>query len=160
MKRFTTTLCSIAFMISGIMMALHTSDNNQPQFGMTAQAATLYPTISYPDLNMGRIESLPISGEAIERTDTVYIHDSIPVPTNKIQKVPVPKYITKYVTKTDTICYLATQVGNKEGPSNNEYVFYEVHKVDDIKQLKPNSLEVSTETEEPEDTCTSSEHIE
>ena len=76
--------------------------------------------------------------------DTVYITktDTIKqqVTKVKVKKVPVPSNVMEInVTansRTDTIqvpvYYLATQVGNKEGPNNECIPIYELRKVDEI----------------------------
>ena len=82
--------------------------------------------------------------------DTVYITktDTIKeqVTKVKVKKVPVPSNVVEVnvsPTRIDTIqvpvYYLATQVGNKEGPTGECISVYEVHKVDEICPETTNS---------------------
>lgn len=143
-------------MISGIMMALHTEDVEYSPSGIVANAAIPYHEFQHPVLEQ-KVDSQSIatvpetsSVEKTGKTDTVYIQ----VPTKKVRKAPAPKYIVK----TDTLYYLATQVGNKEGPI--ETPIYEVRRVDNFKSINPCSPEVVPVTEEPEATEYSAEHDE
>lgn len=134
MRKVTTILCSIAFMVSGIMLAMSGSDTS-PTKG--------YKTLSASTLDVNNIPKGLLRDFAKNSVqDTVYITktDTIKeqVTKVKIKKVPVPSNVveTNVITRTDTIqvpvYYLATQVGNKEGPTGECIQVYEVHKVDEI----------------------------
>lgn len=145
MRKVTTILCSIAFMISGIMMAISASDPSSSSGYKSLSAATM-PNIglAYNTGSMGLSESLEKDVAKNGVRDTVYITktDTIKeqVTKVKVKKVPVPSNIMEInVTsshRTDTVqvpvYYLATQVGNKEGPTGECISIYEVHKVDEI----------------------------
>lgn len=86
--------------------------------------------------------------------DTVFVTktDTIKEQVTKVKwkKVPVPSPVIEVnveSSRTDTIqvpvYYLATQVGNKEGPTGECMSVYEVHKVDEI--CPPETANSSTE---------------
>ena len=60
-----------------------------------------------------------------------YLEQKRQVTKVKWRKAPVPKPIVKDTIRVP-IYYLATQVGNKEGPTGKYISVYEVHKVDKI----------------------------
>lgn len=153
MRRFTTIMCSIAFMVSGIMMAISTSNDT----GIDGYKSVSAATVSY-DPNVVKMPSVPqnlLQGLNKNVPDTVYITktDTIKeqVTMIKWQKASAPKPVvkTKLITKTvevrDTIqvpvYYLATQTGKKEGPADQCVSVYEVHKVDEICPENINSSE-------------------
>jgi hypothetical protein len=135
-------------MISGIMMAITASDPSPGTGYKTMSAATLpkiYPTpivvqdTGTIDLSEDLVRDLAKRKGVL---DTVYITktDTIKeqVTKVKVKKVPVPSNIMELnvTARTDTVhvpvYYLATQVGNKEGPKDECISVYEVHKVDEI----------------------------
>lgn len=75
--------------------------------------------------------------------DTVYITktDTIKEQVTKVkwQKAPAPKPIVVRDTIREAHYYLATQVGNKEGPTGECISVYEVHEVDKICPENTNS---------------------
>lgn len=156
MKKLTTILCSLAFMVSGIMMALHI-DPKAPSIGhgLSAEASPVFIPV-FDKTAMPLDLQLGIKGD---NPDTVYVtkHDTVQVVTTKWRKAPAPKPVIQ--VRTDTVYYLATQVGNKEGPSEEGGAIYEVHKVDNINPVNT-TPGVQHVTEEPCCTCTPDEHIE
>lgn len=80
-----------------------------------------------------------------------YLEEKEQATRDSMAKAPAPKpivktrVITRHTHTTDTIhvpvYYLATQVGNKEGPTEECISVYEVHKVDEICPENTNSSE-------------------
>lgn len=160
MRKITTILCSIAFMVSGIMMAITASDPS-PGTGYKAMSAATHnmylPTIQDTctiDLSEDLVRDLAkkkgvLDTVFITKTDTIKEQ----VTKVKVKKVPVPSNIMEInvsSTRTDTIqvpvYYLATQVGNKEGPTGECISVYHVRKVDEICPDSTNSsVELVTE---------------
>ena len=141
-------MCSIAFMISGIMMAITAQEPSPPGNYKAATAAIpsqpLYTPFVVHQTDTGTLD-LPedlIRDFARKKgiQDTVYITktDTVPVTKVKVKKVPVPSNVMEInvTTRRDTIqvpvYYLATQVGTKEGPTGECISVYEIHKVDEI----------------------------
>lgn len=145
-------VCSIAFMVSGIMMAITTSDPPTNTGYSTISASTL-PTM-YPNMDTGTID-IPqdlLRDLAVKHKvrDTVYITktDTVKEQVTKVKwrKVSAPKPIVERDTIQVPIYYLATQVGNKEGPTGECISVYEVHKVDKIcPEIINSSVELSNE---------------
>lgn len=144
MRRVTTILCSIAFMISGIMMAITSSDQSPGTGYKTAVAATM-PQVYTPtipvlqrDTGMLNIPEDLVRDLAKKKglLDTVYITktDTIKEEVTKVKwrKAPVPAPVVVRDTIRETHYYLATQVGTKEGPKDKCIPIYEVHKVDEL----------------------------
>lgn len=150
MKKVMTILCSFAFALAGVMMAITASDqspgvnNKAIHASTTPQYAYSFPTVNHPavgsiDLSEDLIRDLAKNKGVL---DTVYITktDTITeqVTKVKVKKVPVPSNVIEVnvPARRDTIqvpvYYLATQVGNKEGPTGECISVYEVHKVDEI----------------------------
>ena len=155
MGKGMTIVCSIAFMISGIMMAIIHAGDQSPGTGYkTAMAQPLtLPQVYFPPVlgkpndaaTLGDLSNDLVRDIARERgvLDTVFITktDTIKeqVTKVKVKKVPVPSNVMEInvtSSRTDTIqvpvYYLATQVGTKEGPAGECTSVYEVHKVDEI----------------------------
>lgn len=144
MRKVTTILCSIAFMISGIMMALTASDPS-PGTGYKTMAAATMPyvyTPTFPVLqrDTGTLDMPEDLVRDIAKRkgllDTVYITktDTIKEEVTKVKwrKAPVPTPIVVRDTIREAHYYLATQVGTKEGPKDQCIPVYEVHKVDEL----------------------------
>lgn len=134
-------------MISGIMMAITASDPSPGTGYKTMSAATrmVYnPFQTVQDTGVISLSEDLVRDLAKKKgvLDTVYITktDTIKeqVTKVKVKKVPVPSNVMEInvQARTDTIqvpvYYLATQVGNKEGPTGECISVYEVHKVDEI----------------------------
>lgn len=148
MRKVTTILCSIAFMISGIMLALTATDLS-PGTGYKSMNAATAQSFQIPKFPTQGIDTISISDDLVRDLakqkgvlDTVYVTktDTIKeqVTKVKVKKVPVPSNVMEInvVKRTDTIqvpvYYLATQVGVREEPTGKCVSVYEVHKVDEI----------------------------
>lgn len=107
MRTFTTILCSLAFLIGGIMIA--TSDGGGgPSFPGTA-TANATPTFDY-GYNSHKEQPFGFSINQttkdtvyVTKTDTVVVtgHDTVWVPKREVKYVRVP--VTKTIQKTDTL---------------------------------------------------------
>lgn len=152
MKKAMTILCSMAFLVSGIMMAITASDPS-PQVNYTTgyktMAAATLPVYEFPkiatDTNKLDVpEDLLL--DLVKRKgliDTVYVTktDTIVKQVAKVKrrKVSAPKSTIEInvtaKSRIDTVqvpvYYLATQIGNKEGPDGCIPV-YEVRKVNEL----------------------------
>lgn len=155
MNKQMSILCSIAFMISGIMMAVTASDPSPGTGYKSMSAATMSRlpvmdggTIQFPTLpqdlllDLAKKQGLDTTKETIVVVDTAMV-DSLKqriynleqtrqVTKVKWRKAPAPKPIIERDTIQVPVYYLATQVGNKEGPTGECISVYEVHKVDEI----------------------------
>ena len=164
MKKALTILCSFAFALSGVMMAITASDPSPGQSYKAISAATLpQHVLSIPSANTGTI-ALPqdllldlakkqsLNGSAEKTTADVNsaIVDSLKqhivdleqkrqVTKVKWRRAPAPAPIVERDTIRVPVYYLATQVGNKEGPTGECISVYEVHKVDEICPEMTNS---------------------
>lgn len=150
MRKVTTILCSVAFMISGIMMAITASDPSPGIGYKTMQAATTNQYMYYPKIvQQTDTGTLDLSEDLIRDLakrkgvlDTVYITktDTIKEQVTKMKRrkvtAPSPVMEINVVSRRDTIqvpvYYLATQIGMKEEPTGKCISIYEVHKVDEI----------------------------
>ena len=137
MRKVTTILCSIAFMISGIMLAT-ANDSSSKDGYKTLAAATPMPQQLYGNI----VNPLNLSEDLVRDLakqkgvqDTVYITktDTIKEQVTKVKwrKAPAPAPVAPDTIQVP-VYYLATQVGNKEGPTGECISVYEVHKVDEI----------------------------
>jgi len=142
MRKVTTILCSIAFMISGIMMAISASDPSPGTSYKTMAAATMSPEyvpifpVAQRDTSTLDIPDDLVRDIAKQRgiQDTVYITKTDTVPVTKVKwcRGPAPDPVVIRDTIRETHYYLATQIGTKEGPMDECIPIYEVHKVDEI----------------------------
>jgi hypothetical protein len=155
MRRLTSILCSFAFLLSGVLIALVANDLSPGNGYKQATAATLPEIVVYPQtmdvaslpkdllLDLAKQQGLNISEEQTTSDVDSAMIDSLqqriqileqrkPVTMVKWKKVPVPKPIVKRDTIREAHYYLATQVGTKEGPTGECIPIYEVHKVDEI----------------------------
>lgn len=157
MKKTLTILCSFAFALSGVMKAITDSDPSPGQSYKAISAATLpRPVLSIPSADTGTI-ALPqdllldlakkqglnvFAGKTTAGVDSALV-DSLQqriialeqirqVTKVKWRRVPAPVPIVERDTIQVPVYYLATQVGNKEGPTGECISIYEVHKVDEI----------------------------
>lgn len=145
MRKFASIVCSVAFMISGVMMALTASDPSPGNTGyktMAAATVTQYPAVTFPvtsadtsivDIPEDLVRDLAkrkgvLDTVCITKTDTIIEQ----VTKVKWLKAPAPKPIVVRDTIREAHYYLATQVGKKEGPTGECVSVYEVHKVDEI----------------------------
>ena len=152
MRKFTSIICSVAFMISGVMMALTAGDPSPGNTGyktMAAATVTQYPTVTFPVTSADTgIVDIPedLVRDLAKRKgvlDTVYVTttDTIKEQVTKVKwlKAAAPKPIVIRDTIREAHYYLATQVGNKEGPTGGCISVYEVHEVDEICPETTNS---------------------
>lgn len=157
MKKALTILCSFAFALSGVMMAITASDPSPGPSYKAISAATLpRPVMSFPSADTGTIalpqdllldlakkQGLNVTAEKTTAGVDSAIVDSLKqrivdleqkgqVTKVKWRRAPAPAPIVKRDTIQVPVYYLATQVGNKEGPTGECISVYEVHKVDEI----------------------------
>jgi hypothetical protein len=144
MRKVTTIICSIAFMISGIMMAITASDPSPGTNYKTISAATpsqpLYIPYTIQKTDTGTLDlSEDLVRDLAKKKgllDTVYITktDTVKEEVTKVKwrKAPVPAPIVVRDTIREAHYYLATQVGMKDGPKDQCIPIYEVHKVDEL----------------------------
>lgn len=146
-------------MISGIMMAITATDLSPGKTSYKTISAATIPSYmpSFPVIQRETaMDTLDISEDLLRDLakkkgvlDTVFIAktDTVRKQVTKVKwkKVPVPSPVIEInvsPTRTDTIqvpvYYLATQVGNKEGPKGCISV-YEIEKVDEICPETTNS---------------------
>ena len=167
MRKVTSILCSIAFAISGIMMAVTASDPSPGSGYKTLSAATLpylrlpsadTGTIAYPiipqdllldlakkkGLNTTEQTSVGVDSATVDslKQRIVDLEQRRQVTKVKWRRAPALKPIVKSDTIRVPVYYLATQVGNKEGPTGECISVYEVHKVD---KICPENLNSSVE---------------
>lgn len=158
MRKVTTIVCALAFMISGIMMALTASDPSPGTGYKTAAAATIakvytpiVPRITADtgtiDISKDLVRDLAIQKGVL---DTVYITktDTIIEQVTKVKwrQAHAPDTVVMRDTIREAHYYLATQVGDKEGPTGECISVYEVHKVDEIcPEITNSSVEHSNE---------------
>ena len=166
MKKLTTILCSIAFMIAGISMAVTVKDPSYAKDSYKTMAAATLPNLDNTrmhlpldllldeakrqnvlgnvstvntDPNLEKIDSLQNRIKHLEEQENNDSMGMVPAP----KPIVKTKVVTRHVHTTDTIrvpiYYLATQVGTKEGPTEECVSVYEVHKVDEICPENTNS---------------------
>ena len=158
MKRFTTILCSIAFLISGALLALRNIDTGYTSGYKTVSAATLpqYQTPQFgnsgvvlpldllldqakknvPEASVVTADDLDLMVQESLKNRIKYLESKKQVTKVKWLKAPAPPPIvetklvhdTVYKTVEVPIYYLATQ---KNGPGDCTTV-YELRQVDEI----------------------------
>lgn len=89
MKRFTTIICCLAFMVSGIALAVKSTGE---RFGRNTVMAATAPLFYRGPLPL----DLQLDLEKRQSNDTVVVHDSIYVKCNHKERVKVlkPKHVT------------------------------------------------------------------
>lgn len=143
MRKVTTILCSIAFMVSGIMMAITASDPSPGNSYKTVAATTpkMYiPTFPELKADTGTIDlSEDLLRDLAKKKgvlDTVYITktDTIKEQVTKVKwrKAPAPTSVVKRDTIQVPVYYLATQVETKEDSTGQCIPVYELRKVDEL----------------------------
>lgn len=151
MRKITSIICSLAFLMSGVMMALTTSDPS-PGTGYKTIAASTMTQIQPAVFPIAAMDTCVIDiPEDLVRDlakrkgvlDTVCVTktDTIVEQVTKVKwlKAPAPKPIVVRDTIREAHYYLATQVGNKEGPTDKCISVYEVHEIDKICPETTNS---------------------
>jgi hypothetical protein len=157
MRKVTSIICSILFFMSGIMMAFIPSDPSPGTGYKTIAASTIMPnTFPVAALDTGIID-IPedIVRDLAKRKgvlDTVYVTktDTIKEQVTKVKwrQAPAPDPIVVRDTIREAHYYLATQVGNKEGPTDKCISVYEVHEVDKIcPETTNSSVELMNESD-------------
>lgn len=157
MNKAVSILCSIAFLLSGVMMAITASDPSPGTGYKTMTAATL-PRYQIPsgDTNTMVLPNLPqdllldlakkqglnttekttvdVNSEIVDslKQRIIDLEQTRQVTKVKWRRAPAPAPIVKTDTIQVPVYYLATQVGTKEGPTGKCISVYEVHKVDEI----------------------------
>ena len=143
MRKVTSILCSIAFMVCGIMMAVTASDPSSNSY-KTMSAATLSLSTPAPIAAVPPVDHLigyerNVSGTTeltnpyVDSLKTrISMLEKKQVTKVKWRKVAVPTPVVMRDTIRETHYYLATQVGNKEGPMGECIPIYEVHKVNEV----------------------------
>ena len=135
-------------------MAITGSDQSSSSGYKTASAATM-PYYSFPRIDTGTIDipqdllldlankkGLNVTAKTNAGVDSAiidslqqritYLEQKGQVTKVKWRKGAAPKPIIMRDTIKVPVYYLATQVGNKEGPTGESISIYEVHKVDEI----------------------------
>lgn len=145
MKRLMTIICSLAFAVYGIAIALTPETSTTGYKSMYAATTDyVYPTIDLSKMQIPKDLSLDLAKK--KASDTVYITKTDTVPKQvtmvKWRQAPAPDPIVVRDTIWETRYYLAKQVGNKEGPTEQCIPVYEVHKVN---ELCPENTNSSTE---------------
>lgn len=148
-------------MVSGVMMALTAGDPSPGKTGyktITASTITQTPTLNIPltamdtcviDIPEDLVRDLAkrkgvLDTVCITKTDTVIEQ----VTKVKWRTAPVPEPIVMRDTIREAHYYLATQVGNKEGPTGECISVYEVHEVDKIcPEITNSSVELMNESD-------------
>lgn len=150
MKKITTILCSICFMICGIAIS-GVSTNSPPNIFPGNQTAYAQHPNFIPEMVKFDVSQLPLDlrlGHVEEKVpDTVYITktDTIKEQVTKVKwrQAPAPDPVIKVDTIQVPVYYLATQVGVKEEPTDtSQVIIYEVHKVDNYGTDKLNSSDI------------------
>lgn len=150
MKKFTSLLCCLLFAIAGIGIASTASDPSPGTGYKTAAAATMQPLVLPTGLQYNVTDNgqFDLSEEFVRTLakekgvlDTCYVYntDTIEKVITKWRKVPAPPPEIVRDTIREAYYYIATQVGNKEGPTGECIPIYEVHQVDEICTDNPNS---------------------
>jgi hypothetical protein len=147
-------------MVSGIMMAITASDPSPGTGYKTMMAATL-PQVYTPAFPTMQCDTgmLDIPEDLVRDLakrngllDTVYITktDTVKEEVTKVKwrQAPAPDPVVLRDTIRETHYYLATQVGMKEGPTDQCIPIYEVHKVDEIcPEIINSSVELVNESD-------------
>lgn len=136
MKRFTTALCSIAFAISGICLAVQESNQLSMPGNMTAVASPTIPTLNLEnmrlpkDLQLDLVKHNGTYRDSVVKHDTVYVEKTTPKRAKARVRV---KHKTLYVP----VLYIATPKDTGSSEDSTE-ITYRVHKVENISDLKIN----------------------
>lgn len=132
MRKLTTILCSVAFMISGIVLANAVSKSDTTN-GMQANAATI-STMQLPvDLQLNKL------AQNESKKDTVTLRDTVYVEQPKSIEVNVPCRV-KTKTVHVPVLYIATRTDVKEDTVNHtNNALYKVQKVGKCDLKKFNS---------------------
>lgn len=129
-------MCSLAFAIFGVGIATISLEQYNSGY-KSANAASLeyqYPTIDFGKMHLPKDLSLDLAKK--NASDTVYITktDTVTKQVTKVKwrKVSVPTPVVQRDTVQVPVYYLATQVRDKDGPTDECIQVYEVRKTDEI----------------------------
>lgn len=126
MRRLTTILCSIAFMVCGISLAITTKSPPISDYkALNAATMSNMPVLDYSNVQLPLDMQLD---QAKKDTDTVYITktDTVKIPVTKVKRKKV--YVPNPIVKRDTIYYIATHTVNKEDTVKHIYKLNRVDK--------------------------------
>ena len=135
MRKFTTTLCSIAFAVSGICLAVTESNKSLSMPGnMTAVAQPVYPTIDISKVQLPKDLSLDLKKQ---KSDTVFAtkHDTVYVTKNVASNSGKVRVRVKYRTLYKSKLYIAIPSDKGSSVDSTDFV-YHLHKVDNPSVLK------------------------
>jgi len=152
MRKLTTVFCTTAFLLSGMYLGMLDTDVENSSYKTIHASTMTQPRFEYEFPKFQRdTATLDLSEDLLRDLakrkgvlDTVYVTktDTIKEQVTKVKwrKAPAASSVMEInVTsshRTDTIqvpvYYLATQVGNKEGPNNECIPVYEVRKVSEL----------------------------
>lgn len=171
MKKFTTILCSIAFAVFGIGLAIFGVDSKTISHAQLANAGTvtryeipksnIIPVFNSQDLpldiRLGQVDDASTDVKLTKSVDSSKI-DSLQKRIKVLERrkqvtkvkwrtapAPPPVVKEKVLKVTDTIrvpvYYMATQIGNKEGPTDTKQCLpvYEMKQVGEICTDNTNS---------------------
>lgn len=131
----------MALAVFGYMIALTPQDSTLKQNSMYAATVDYKPFVDFGKFDLPKDLSLDL--EKKNAKDTVYITktDTIKQQVTKVKwrQAPVPDPIVVRDTIREAHYYLATQVGNKEGPTDQCISVYELQKVDELCPENTNS---------------------
>ena len=141
MKRLTTLICCLAFMVAGVSLAI--SGNSSKMSTSTIRAATTYdiPKIDVSQMQMPLDLLLDQAKKNADSLNTA-IQNEPEVTKAEDHVVKVPVIVEKKVEVP--VLYIATPADNKGDPPDSSYAPYEVHKLSDggIGITIPSSLGV------------------
>lgn len=134
MRRFTTALCSIAFAVSGICLAISKSSIPSMPGNMTVVAQPNYPVLDMSKVQIPKDLSLDLQKQtnSIPQTtkrDTVYVTKYVASKSKKVRTRI--KYRTLYKSKL----YIAIP-SDKESSVDSAVITYHLHEVDNLSALK------------------------
>lgn len=146
MNKVTTIFCAVAFMISGIMLATAIDSSSDTGYKTMAAAVPVsYYKAALPQdlsLDLAKMKSPDTSDVTTDSANSElvdslkqrisYLEENGQVTKVKWRRAPAPKPVVMRDTIRETHYYLATQVGNKEGPNGECIPIYEVHKVGEV----------------------------
>ena len=155
MKKILSFLCSLAFCLSGGMLAITASSPSSRSDSYKMMNAANRPVMQLAANPVLPQDLLLDLAKKQSVQDTVFITktDTIKEQVTKVKwkKVAVPSPVIDVTVtsqcRIDTVekpvYYIATQSGNKEGPDGSCISVYEVHRVDEIcPEIANSSIDV------------------
>ena len=138
MKRLTTIICSIAFAMLGIGLAI---DNSSHQKTQTLSAAEVLPYSYLPDVSNVQLPLDLQLSQAKNATDTVFVTktDTVIKQVTKVKwkKVHTPSPMVEK-TKPDTVMVTAPVyylIKCKENSEGNDVSIFETQEINDCERL-------------------------